>query len=94
MLTIIEELDRERKDRYILNISAEDGGLPKQAAYQILNIFVEDVNDHKPSFETSLYYGSVQEGKPVGTDVARVNATDSDKGKKNKTIIIQQFYKS
>ena len=82
LLTISEALDREtRPAGYVLNISAEDAGVPKMAAYQELRVSVEDVNDNPPLFEQSMYQGRVDESRPPGTPVATVSATDIDTGK-------------
>ena len=80
LLTIWEALDRETRASYVLNISAEDAGVPKMAAYQELRLSVEDVNDNSPLFELSVYQGVVNESSPAGTPVATVRATDNDQG--------------
>lgn len=64
----------------MLNISAEDAGVPKMAAYQELRVSVENVNDNPPQFELHVYQGSVNESNRAGLPVATVRATDNDKG--------------
>ena len=64
----------------MLNISAEDAGVPKMAAYQELRVSVENVNDNAPQFELAAYQGSVNESNRAGLSVATVRATDNDKG--------------
>ena len=39
-----------------------------------------DVNDNPPEFASKLYFASVTEGVPLGTDVVRVLATSRDTG--------------
>ncbi|XP_076446681.1 protein dachsous-like [Babylonia areolata] len=80
LLTIYEALDRETRAGYVLNVSAEDSGVPRMAAYQELRVFVEDVNDNAPLFGLSVYQGSVNESSPSGSHVLTVMATDSDQG--------------
>nr|KAG5696279.1 hypothetical protein BaRGS_019981 [Batillaria attramentaria] len=64
-LTIAEGLDRETRASYVLNISAEDAGIPKMASYQALRVQVEDVNDSPPVFEQTTYSGRVEENSPA-----------------------------
>ncbi|XP_064481963.1 cadherin-related tumor suppressor-like [Ornithodoros turicata] len=75
-----ERLDRESKDSYTLNISAQDGGeIPKMGFLQV-NVTVLDVNDNPPIFDHSDYFVSINESLPAGTSVLQVRATDSDIG--------------
>ncbi|KAL8622280.1 hypothetical protein ACOMHN_043803 [Nucella lapillus] len=85
LLTIYEALDRETRSAYVLNISAEDAGVPKMVAYQQLGVSVVDVNDNAPRFEQNIYKGRVYEStpadtRPSSTPVVTVKATDSDEG--------------
>lgn len=80
LLTIAEPLDREKKSQYILNITAEDSGVPKMAAYQRLLVSVEDVNDNRPMFDFPRYETSILENKLPGSPVLTVRATDRDEG--------------
>ncbi|KAJ8297725.1 hypothetical protein KUTeg_024256 [Tegillarca granosa] len=71
ILRIKQTLDREVKDRYILNISASDHGSPRQESFTSLIINVEDVNDNAPHFDA---------GNPMRYDTATViiNVTDTN----------------
>ncbi len=73
-------LDREQKQHYRLNISAQDGGTPPKYGYLLININVTDFNDHNPVFEQSDYYAELNETAPPGTSVVKVRATDQDTG--------------
>lgn len=72
------KLDREDKDSYQLNISAQDGGTPPRYGFLTVNISVRDFNDNPPVFDHSDYSASVNETTPVGTSVVQVRATDRD----------------
>ena len=72
------KLDREDKAYYQLNISAEDGGTPKNYGYLLLNITILDVNDNPPIFDHSDYIVSLNESVPIGTFVLTVVASDND----------------
>ncbi|XP_055959036.1 protein dachsous isoform X2 [Patella vulgata] len=88
LLTISSQLDRERQDRYYLNISAEDHGSPKRTSYKLLNIIVDDVNDNAPQFQNSTYYASVPENSNLGASLITVSATDADIGIFIKLLIV------
>ena len=69
----------QQQHQYLLNISASDG-LHKD--YFSLQINIDDVNDNAPLFKScAMYRPSVLEQLPVGTYVARVTATDLDRGR-------------
>ncbi|VDO80860.1 unnamed protein product [Soboliphyme baturini] len=71
-------LNRERVDRYSLNITAADSGTPPLKSVLRLLIVVLDVNDEVPHFDRSVYNFSVDDRTPVGTIVGAVHATDND----------------
>ncbi|XP_013415882.1 LOW QUALITY PROTEIN: cadherin-related tumor suppressor-like, partial [Lingula anatina] len=73
-------LDREEKDFYQLNISAQDGGSPPRSGFLLVNITITDINDTPPVFDQSDYAARVNESAPAGTTVIQVRATDRDMG--------------
>ncbi|KFD66569.1 hypothetical protein M514_01566 [Trichuris suis] len=78
LLQLRERLDRERKDLYILNVSATDGGSPPLIGYTTVFLNVLDANDNAPVFERSHYSMEVSEILPAGSKVIQVKATDAD----------------
>uniref|UniRef100_A0A0P4WGF4 Cadherin domain-containing protein n=1 Tax=Scylla olivacea TaxID=85551 RepID=A0A0P4WGF4_SCYOL len=88
-LSIVKALDRERATQYRLNVTASDHGEPPRSSAQLIEVFVEDVNDNPPKFSQAIYKANVSEGAPPGTSVARVTASDRDYGtNSNLTYII------
>lgn len=75
-------LDREVKDSYTLILMAQDLGEPPQQATRVLQVIVNDIDDHKPHFKRSLDSPpielSVPEEMPVGTKVGVIEAIDED----------------
>ena len=89
VLTIVKSLDRETTKSYKLNITASDRGKPNKASSQLVEIFVEDVNDNPPKFTKVVYKAEILESSPPGTFVTRVTASDNDSGSNsNLTFII------
>lgn len=43
-----------------------------------VSIYINDINDHKPSFVDPLYKVTISEGTPPGTSILRVKAIDPD----------------
>ncbi|ESO98121.1 hypothetical protein LOTGIDRAFT_174335 [Lottia gigantea] len=84
LLTISSQLDREKKERYFLNISAEDHGSPKRTSYKLLNIIIDDVNDNIPQFNNNTYYATVPENTGPGATLITVTAVDNDIGDNGK----------
>lgn len=79
-LKIIGYLDRERRDKYVLNITIFDLGKPQKHASKVLPITVLDVNDNTPKFEKALASFRVAENALNGTVIFTANATDADSG--------------
>lgn len=79
-IKVINYLDREKKDRYSLNVTVYDLGKPQKSNSKLLTITVLDVNDNAPKFEKSLASFRVSENAINGTIIFRANATDVDLG--------------
>ncbi|KAM4732156.1 protocadherin gamma-A5-like isoform 24-T24 [Anableps anableps] len=73
-------LDREKKDRLSLVLTAVDGGEPQLSGSVQIHVNVLDSNDNAPVFTQKVYKSSVREESPVGTVVIKVSAIDSDEG--------------
>ncbi|ODM94994.1 Protein dachsous [Orchesella cincta] len=86
IIRAISSLDREKQSLYELQVLAMDHGSPQLQSDVIVHIVVSDANDNNPKItdpeQDTLI---VREGIPVGTEIARVIATDPDAGE-NATI--------
>ncbi|XP_042369412.1 protocadherin alpha-6-like, partial [Plectropomus leopardus] len=71
-------LDRERKDKYDLNIVTKDAGQPPLSSEKTISVIVSDVNDNSPEFTLSPYTFYVTEANEAGTSVLSVKAFDRD----------------
>uniref|UniRef100_A0A8C9QC51 FAT atypical cadherin 1 n=1 Tax=Spermophilus dauricus TaxID=99837 RepID=A0A8C9QC51_SPEDA len=80
MLKILSPLDRETTDRYTLNITVFDLGIPQKAAWRLLDIIVLDANDNPPEFLQESYFVEVSEDKEINSEIIQVEATDKDLG--------------
>uniref|UniRef100_A0A8D1Y0Z8 FAT atypical cadherin 1 n=1 Tax=Sus scrofa TaxID=9823 RepID=A0A8D1Y0Z8_PIG len=80
VLKILSPLDRETTDRYSLNITVSDLGLPQKAAWRLLEIRVLDANDNPPEFLQESYFVEVSEDKEINSEIIQVEATDKDLG--------------
>ncbi|XP_014210543.1 fat-like cadherin-related tumor suppressor homolog [Copidosoma floridanum] len=77
-ITVLGELDREKMASYALEVHARDNGIPTLSNYVIVNVEILDANDNPPLFSKSNYTAVVQEDKPQGFVVLRLNVTDAD----------------
>uniref|UniRef100_UPI00398EB0C5 protocadherin Fat 1a isoform X2 n=1 Tax=Pristiophorus japonicus TaxID=55135 RepID=UPI00398EB0C5 len=68
-------LDREKKDHYLLNITATDGSLVAKA---IVEVKVLDANDNSPICEKTLYTETIAEDVPSVKLILVVFAKDAD----------------
>ncbi|XP_058145854.1 LOW QUALITY PROTEIN: protocadherin Fat 1 [Dasypus novemcinctus] len=80
VLKILSPLDREAADRYTLNVTAYDLGIPQKAAWRLLDVSVLDANDNAPEFLQESYFVEVREDREVHSDIIQVEATDKDLG--------------
>uniref|UniRef100_A0A4W3HSD4 Cadherin domain-containing protein n=1 Tax=Callorhinchus milii TaxID=7868 RepID=A0A4W3HSD4_CALMI len=74
-LTVAKLLDRETTDQYIIRVHANDS----TGSLNVL-VQVEDVNDNPPRFCNTIFFATVAENSPCGTEVLKLNATDVDTG--------------
>ncbi|KAM3934041.1 protocadherin-8-like [Leptodactylus fuscus] len=79
-LVLMQELDRESKSAYSLELVAVDGGSPPLSGNTVVNIHVLDFNDNSPVFEKSTVIVDIMEDSPVGYILLDLNAEDPDEG--------------
>lgn len=79
-LVIIEELDREKVDRYSFDLIAYDGGDPPLHGAIAIDVTVEDANDNNPVFPQNIYNVNVTESFPVNKTFLTLKAVDDDIG--------------
>ncbi|ROL54390.1 Protocadherin Fat 3 [Anabarilius grahami] len=80
LIYVYQPLDRERSDRYLLNITVYDLGLPQKSSWRLLTVNIDDVNDNSPKFSLESYTAVVPENAAIGTEVIQVTASDEDLG--------------
>lgn len=73
-------LDRESVALYNLVAYAVDRGSPALSTSVTITIYVEDVNDNPPRFESDKLKLSIPENSPVGWTVGEIKAFDPDEG--------------
>lgn len=78
IITTINKLDREEKEKYILKVKAEDGGEPPLSDSLLITIIVRDINDNAPYFEPNFYNITIPENEVRGTSLIAVKAIDHD----------------
>ncbi|VDM24974.1 unnamed protein product, partial [Hydatigera taeniaeformis] len=89
-LTLIagRNLDREEQDNYWFLLTALGSGSPPLSGNLLLQILVDDVNDHAPIFQqppsTSGHTIELPENIPIGKVVYTFRATDQDVGDNGK----------
>lgn len=85
-LTLIagRSLDREEQDEYWFLVTAIGNGAPMLTGSLLLQIQVDDINDHVPVFQQpplkSGHVIELPENAPIGRVVYILNATDLDSG--------------
>uniref|UniRef100_A0A667XGU3 Cadherin 17, LI cadherin (liver-intestine) n=1 Tax=Myripristis murdjan TaxID=586833 RepID=A0A667XGU3_9TELE len=77
-IQLMEELDREEKDMYILVVLAEDGHGNEVDPPMEIHVVVEDVNDNPPVCGEEESVFEVQEDEPMGSQIGTLLAHDAD----------------
>uniref|UniRef100_A0A3Q2DCV8 FAT atypical cadherin 3b n=1 Tax=Cyprinodon variegatus TaxID=28743 RepID=A0A3Q2DCV8_CYPVA len=80
LITVLQPLDRERIDRYFLNITIYDQGIPQMSNWRLLTVIIEDANDNTPQFYQDNYSAVVAENSDLGMEVIAMTAFDRDIG--------------
>ena len=73
-------IDKEVTDTFLVNITCRDHGEPPQASHKTATIQIRDVDDNAPYFEQKEYSVKINENNAPNLALARVVATDADKG--------------
>ena len=79
-LKVMQRLDREAVEIYILNVSASDHGNPSMSSFAEVYVNVLDRNDNAPQFSRSVYAVSLSEATAMHSSIITVSATDQDFG--------------
>ncbi|XP_068572025.1 protocadherin Fat 3 [Cebidichthys violaceus] len=80
LITVLQPLDRERMDRYFLNITIYDQGVPQMCSWRLLTVIIEDANDNDPQFYQDSFSALVAENAAIGIEVITMTAFDRDMG--------------
>ncbi|XP_066512627.1 uncharacterized protein [Hoplias malabaricus] len=76
-LYVTKALDREAKDKYVLQVHAVAAeGVGESPLEIIVNVI--DMNDNKPVFTQDTFHGFVPEAATLGFEFMKVTATDAD----------------
>jgi hypothetical protein len=82
-------LDREQCELYRVGIRAYDLGYPtrKYSSIAVVDVQINNVNDHVPYFIHDLYHFDIEENLPIGTIVGRLTIGDRDEQEPLEKII-------
>ncbi|XP_032383994.1 protocadherin beta-13-like [Etheostoma spectabile] len=79
-LVLSKSVDREKKARHQLQLTALDGGNPVKSGNSQIIINVLDINDNFPVFEKNIYKVSISENSVQDAPLLKLTAKDIDKG--------------
>ena len=75
-LIVNKTVDADTQNRnYQLEVRVSDG---TQSSISVVNILIQDTNDHVPTFDQSVYTSAISETATVGTIVTTIIARDQD----------------
>ena len=73
LVAVLDGLDFERAQNYLLTVQATDGGVPPLTNHATVNVTLTDVNDNAPVFLQNSYSAVVSEASPKGEKVIQVS---------------------
>ncbi|GAB1604325.1 protocadherin beta-15-like isoform X1 [Argonauta hians] len=79
-IVLEQGVDRETKDNYILQIIAEDQGMPPKSSFLNVKISIEDENDNSPVFDQNIYNVSINNNYQRNLPILHLTANDLDIG--------------
>lgn len=77
-ISINQPIDYEKIKKYTLKVIAKDGGRVPLVAEALVEIHVEDENDHPPMFDECNMTAVVQEGEAIGHRLLKFSISDLD----------------
>ncbi|KAG8507314.1 Protocadherin-23 [Galemys pyrenaicus] len=77
-------LDKTSTIRFL--VEASDGGFPALRALTLVEIEIQDANDHGPEFAVGCYNLSVSEDAPAGVTLVTFSTTDHDWTRENTRV--------
>ena len=77
-ISLTSSLDFDEEPFYFLTIQASDYGIPSQSSPTVVNVTIQDINNHNPEFDSPVYRFPIFENIPVGSRLFPVSATDPD----------------
>ena len=78
LISLASSLDFDEETLYVLTVQATDFGSPSQFSVGVVNVTVQDINNHDPEFDSPVYEFPIFENITVGTRLFQVSATDPD----------------
>uniref|UniRef100_A0A3B4YQG4 Cadherin domain-containing protein n=1 Tax=Seriola lalandi dorsalis TaxID=1841481 RepID=A0A3B4YQG4_SERLL len=75
-----QNLDREKRSKYNITLTATDEGLPALSSKKAVVLEVTDINDNAPAFGQCVYSTKVMENNSPGIALLQIYATDPDQG--------------
>lgn len=85
-LNVVGYLDRETRDKYVLNITVSDLGRPQHITWKLLKVIVLDVNDNAPKVNKRVSSFRVSENARNGTVIFKIDARDPDQGENGRIV--------
>uniref|UniRef100_A0A3B4DLR3 Cadherin domain-containing protein n=1 Tax=Pygocentrus nattereri TaxID=42514 RepID=A0A3B4DLR3_PYGNA len=80
VVSVIDQVDREKKSSYSFTVTAADKGDVQRSATATINITLLDINDCVPVFSQYPLTLHIPEDAPIGSPVIQITATDEDIG--------------
>ncbi|XP_018055353.1 PREDICTED: uncharacterized protein LOC108691909 [Atta colombica] len=79
-MVVANKIDREMYSWLNLTVKATDSGIPPRSSLSEVYVQVLDENDNNPYFVSNISNVTVMENSKIGTEIAVIQATDSDSG--------------
>ncbi|XP_026214094.1 LOW QUALITY PROTEIN: cadherin-related tumor suppressor-like [Anabas testudineus] len=75
-----QNLDREKRSKYNITLTATDEGLPALSSRKTVILDITDINDNAPAFSQTAYVTRIIENNSPGVALLQIHASDPDQG--------------
>lgn len=79
-MVVANKIDRELYTWLNLTVCATDSGIPLRSSLSEIYVQILDENDNNPYFITDINNITIMENTKIGTEIAQIEARDSDSG--------------
>ncbi len=89
IIRAMKEFDKKEKDTYILQIQANDKGIPSLSSQQMITFKIINQNNYSPKCDIKNISWKIRENSGIGTIIGNISCWDDDNDELNGKISVE-----